>query len=88
MLRQVQTLLSQKAKTLSRPFIAVLQSIQNFTRFEKKDQRHSLDISEVTDPDKCVYFNDPNLHLYNTLRELTYSRVPNTAETCTPAFLC
>ena len=53
-LQQVQTLLSLKRKTFSQNFIAFLQSPQNSAHFEKKkDQLHSLNISELIDPEKC-----------------------------------
>ena len=56
-LHQVQTLLSKKGKKFSRIFIGILESIQNFAHFEKKDQLHSFNISKVIDQKKCGYFN-------------------------------
>ena len=54
--QQVQTLLSQKRKTFSEIFIAFLECTQNLAHFQKKkDQLHSLNISEVVNPDKCDY---------------------------------
>ena len=50
-------LLSQKLGKFSGIFIAFLESTQIFAQFEKKDQLHSLNISEVIDPYKCGYFN-------------------------------
>ena len=55
--QQVQTLLSQKWRAFSAIFFAFLESIQNFAHFENRDQLHSLNISEVIDPDKCCSFN-------------------------------
>ena len=46
-----------KTQTFSETFNTFLQSIQNFAHFEKKDLIHSLDLSEVIDPEKCGYFN-------------------------------
>ena len=50
-------LLSQKQKIFCENFIACLQYTQNSVHFEKKDQIHRLNISEVIDPEKCSYFN-------------------------------
>ena len=57
-MQQVETLLSQKQKTFYSTFIAFSASTQTFAHFQKKkNQVHSLNISEVIDPDKCGYFN-------------------------------
>ena len=45
--QQVQTLISLKAKTFSRSFIASLKCTLNLEYFEKKDQSHSLSITEI-----------------------------------------
>ena len=55
--QQLQTLLSQKQKTFSAIFIAFSESTEKISHFQKKDYLHSLNISEVIDPDKCGYFN-------------------------------
>ena len=55
--QQFRTLLSQKKRTFPLIFIAFLESAQKVAHFEKKDQLHSLNISEVINPDKCAYFN-------------------------------
>ena len=60
---QVQALLSEKRKTYLQNFIAFLESAQSFGYFEKKDQLHSLNISEFIDPEKCSYFNARKLLL-------------------------
>ena len=49
--------ISKKRLTLSAISIAFLESPQIFPHFERKDQLHSLNISEVIDPDKRGYFN-------------------------------
>ena len=54
---KLQTLLSQKRRTYSLIFIAFSEFEKYLADFEKKDQLHSLKISEVIDPDKCGYFN-------------------------------
>ena len=55
--------------------------------FEKKDQLFSLNISEVSDSEKCGYLNARKLLFQNTLRESTYPRVLNTADTTMEALL-
>ena len=45
--QQVQTLISRKTKNFSGFFIASLKSILNLEYFEKKDQSHSLSITEI-----------------------------------------
>ena len=60
-------LLSQKRTTFSPFFVAFLESRQNFVHFGKKDQLHSVNISEVIDPDKCGSFNASKLLFQNTL---------------------
>ena len=54
--QELQTLLSQKRRTISQIFIAISESKKYFDDFEKKDQLHSLNISKLIDPDKCCYF--------------------------------
>ena len=44
--------LSRKQKTFSNCFSAFLKSSLNFEHFIKKDDPHSLCISDVTDPEK------------------------------------
>ena len=44
--------LSRKQKTFSNFFSAFLKSNLNFEHFKKKDDPHSLCISDVTDPEK------------------------------------
>ena len=48
--------------------------------FEKEDQLHGLNISEVIDFEKCDYLNTRNLFFPDALRESLCSRVLNTAE--------
>ena len=49
--------LSQKQKTFSEFFFAFLQSSLNFEPFQKKDESHGSDISEITDSEKHGYVN-------------------------------
>ena len=44
--------LSRKQKTFSQFFSAFLKSSLNFEHFQKKDDSHSSDISEITDSEK------------------------------------
>ena len=44
--------LSQKQKTFFEFFIEFLKSSLNFEHFQKKDDCHSSDISEITDSEK------------------------------------
>ena len=44
--------LSQKPKTSSQFFCQFLKSSLDLERFEKKDDSHSSDISEITDSEK------------------------------------
>ena len=45
--QQLQTLISQKLKIFSELFIGSLESTLNLEYFEKKDQSHSLSITEI-----------------------------------------
>ena len=81
--QQVQTLLSRKQKIVPPNSIALLESAENFGHFERKDQPHSLNISEFIDPQKCSYFNARKLLFLNTLPEPTCWRVQNIAQTDT-----
>ena len=42
-------------KTLRCNFIPFLESILNFEQFEKKNEPHSLTISEIVNSEKCGY---------------------------------
>ena len=44
--------LSQKQETFSEVFCGFLKSSLNFEHFQKKDDSHSSDISEITDSKK------------------------------------
>ena len=44
--------LSLKQGPCSQFFISILKSSLNFENFQKKDDSHSLDISEITDSEK------------------------------------
>ena len=56
-LQQLQTPFSQKQKTLSGFFIAFLKFAWNSEHFEKKDECHSLIISEIIVSERDCYWN-------------------------------
>ena len=55
--QKFQTPLSQKQKTFSGFFIAFLKCALNLEHFQKKDEYHSLIISEIIDAEKPGYLN-------------------------------
>ena len=58
LLQQVQTQISLKPKTFSRFFIASLKSPLNLEYFEKKDESHSLSITEINNCKTSRYLSD------------------------------
>ena len=44
--------LSEKRKSFSKFFVPFLESTSNFNHFEKKDDRHSYFISEITESER------------------------------------
>ena len=55
--QQFQTPLSQKQKTFSGFFIALLKCAWNLEHFQKKDEYPSLTISEIVDAERRGYLN-------------------------------
>ena len=55
--QQFQTPLSQKQKIFSGFFIAFLKCAWNLENFQKKDEYHSLIISEIIDAEKRGYLD-------------------------------
>ena len=55
--QQLQTRLSQKQNCFSGFFIAYLECASNLEHFEKKDEHHSLVISEIIDSETVGYLN-------------------------------
>ena len=55
--QQVQTQISLKPKTFSRFFIASLKSTLNLEYFEKKDESHSLSITEINNCKTSSYLS-------------------------------
>ena len=55
--QQVQTQISLKRKSFSEFFIAYMKSTLNLEYFEKKDQSHSLSITEINNCKTSSYLN-------------------------------
>ena len=67
----VRTQLYQKQKVFCPIFISFLKSTWNLEHLEKKEELHSLNISEVIDTEECNFFNARKLLLQNILLKLT-----------------
>ena len=55
LLQQVQTQISQERKSFSGFFIAFLKCTLNLEHFEKKDQSHSLNVTEIINSETSSY---------------------------------
>ena len=62
---------SGKLKTCSRYFIAILKSTLNLEYFEKKDQSHSLSITDIINCETDSYLNAQKAIFHATLRQIT-----------------
>ena len=62
---------SLKLKTCSGFFIAFLRSTLNFGCFEKKDQSHSLSITEIINWETSSYLIVQKAIFHATLRQIT-----------------
>ena len=62
---------SGKLKTCSRYFIAILKSTLNLEYFEKKDQSHSLSITDIINCETDSYLNVQKAIFHATLRQIT-----------------
>ena len=62
---------SLKLKTCSQFFIAFVESTFNLEYFEKKDQSHSLSITEIVKCETGSYLNDEKAIFQATLRKTT-----------------
>ena len=62
---------SLKLKTCSQFFIAFLKSTLNLEYFEKKNQSHSLSITEIINCEKGGYLNVQKAMFHGTLRKIT-----------------
>ena len=69
--QQVPMQTSLKVKTCSRFLIAFLKSTLNFEYFERKDQCHSLSISEIINCETGSYLNIRKAVFHATLRQTT-----------------
>ena len=66
--QQFQTPASQKQNTFSGLFNAFLKCSWNLEHFQKKDEYHSLIISEISDAKRRGYLNVEKVLLQNTIR--------------------
>ena len=62
---------SLKLNTVSRFFIAFLKSTLNFKYLEKKDQSHSLSITEIINCETGTYLYVQKAIFHSTLRQTT-----------------
>ena len=69
--QQVQTQISQERKTFYRFFIAFLKCALNSVYFEKKDQSHSLSITEINNSEIGSYLNVFKAIFHATVRQST-----------------
>ena len=69
--QQVPMQIFLKLKTCSRFFIALLKSTLNLVYFEKKDQSHSLSITEIINCETCSHLNDQKAIFHASLRQTT-----------------
>ena len=69
--QQVPMQIFLKLKTCSRFFIAFLKSTLNWLYFEKKDQSHSLSITEIINCETCSHLNDQKAIFHATVRQPT-----------------
>ena len=65
----MQTLL--KLKTCSRYFCSVSEIYVKIRVFQKKDQSHSLSITEIINCETGTYLNVQNTMFHETLRQIT-----------------
>ena len=68
---QVPRQISRKSKTFTRFLIAFLKSTLNLKYFEKKDQSHSLSITEIINCETGSYLNVQRAIFDATLRKTT-----------------
>ena len=79
--------LSEKLKTFCSCFCPFLKPVSNFKPFAKKDDSHSLCISEITDCERDGYTNVYIGQFQSTLRQPTCHSVPSTDEIWMTSFL-
>ena len=70
--QQVKTQISLKPKTFSGFFIASLKSTLNLEYFEKKDESHSLSITEINNCKTSSYLSVQKAMFHATLRQTTW----------------
>ena len=82
-MQPIQILLSQKQKTLSQFFSAILKSTLNFEHFQKKDDPHSRCVSQITISEKGDSINVGKIPFKRSLPQRTWQKGPKTVEICT-----
>ena len=70
--------ISRKLKISSGSFIAFLESTLNLEYFQKKDQSHSLSITEISNCQTGSYLKVQKAIFHTTPRQTTCYRVQNT----------
>ena len=75
---QVPMQISRKLKIFSGSLIAFLESMLNLEYFQKKDQSHSLSITEISNCKTGSYLKVQKAIFHTTLLETTCYRVQNT----------
>ena len=70
--QQVQTQICLEPKTFSGFFIASLKSTLNLEYFEKKDESHTLSITEINNCKTSSYLNVQKAMFHATLRQPTW----------------
>ena len=81
-MQPIQILLSQKQKTFSEFFSALLKFTLNFEHFRKKDDPHSRCISQITVSEKSDSINVCKIWFKRSLPQKTWQKGPKTVETC------
>ena len=71
---------SLELKTCSQFLISFLKSILKLEYFERKNQCHSLSITEIHKCETGSYLNVQKAIFHATPRHIICSRIPNTAE--------
>ena len=69
--QQVTRPISSKPKTFSEFFLLFLKSTLNLEYFEKKDQSHSLSITEIINCETGSYLNVQKAIFHPTLQQIT-----------------
>ena len=83
LMQPIQILLSEKQKTFSQLFSALLKSRLNFAHFQTKGEPHSRCISEINVPEKGDSINVCKISFKRSLPQKTWQKGPKIVEMCT-----